>query len=218
MQLSGFQSSRHRISGFSLIEVLVASTVLMILVLVVAMVFQQSTGAWSGGTRKANTAMTLRSLLAQMQRDFVEAVDGREFSNVLSVADTAAVFPSDGQSAEFIAILGDPNDPAGDRVPYHIKYEYDGHYLQRTCSQMEYTGTAWTWADTTNTVTILNSSHPLADFMITSVPNAADASGLPLRVDIEARVANTNNALLVSGRSAGRDKVLGTDDDITASK
>lgn len=212
MQLHSFQQRRHRLGGFSLIEVLVATTVLLIIVLIVAMVFQQSSGAWAGGTRKANAAMTLRSVLGQMQREMIEAVDAREFSN--SCANTFTV-----DSADFVTLLGDPaNAMTGPRVPYHIKYEYDGRFIARTSHKLLYADTHWQ-VDTSNsnTLSILNRNQPLSFFEINVVP-AADPAMLPLRIDIEARVSNTNKALIVSGRSAGRDKTLGTTDDILASK
>jgi Tfp pilus assembly protein PilV len=202
-------------SGFSLIEVMVATTVLMIIVLMVAMVFQQSSGAWSGGTRRANAQMTLRSVLGQMQRELTEAVDAREFSsNMLSIANTAAYI--DATSADFVALIGDPADPVGDRVPYHIRYSFDGSFVQRTCTKINFDRASGVWRDGAIAGDgILNASQALSFFKLTRV-SAADPHALPLRVDIEARVDNNDKALIVSGWSAGRDGVDNTDDDIVA--
>jgi Tfp pilus assembly protein PilW len=217
MQVSSFHSRRPRISGFSLIEVLVATTVLMIIVMIVAMVFQQSSGAWSNGTRRANAAMSLRSVLGQVQREIVEAVDARDFTNATSeaFANTFVSGSSTGVRADFIALLGDP--VGSNRVPFHIRYVYDGAYLVRTSWKMEYT-TGW-HNDSSNTVTFLNSSQPLSTFKMNVVSNTVDTAGLPLRVDLEARIDNRGPSLMVSGRSAGRDKSFtDTDDDVVASK
>lgn len=208
-------------SGFSLLEVLVATTVLMIIVLAVAMVFQQSSGAWSGGTRRANAAMTLRSVLGQMQREMIEAVDAREFTNSTFIWTTSAMVTNQPGLIKFVSLLGDPAEP-DTRIPFVIQYNFVGAYVERSRAKMRYSGTGWTYdvgdlSAPTNIVR-LNSTMPLALFQIAAVADPADPNGLPLRVDIQASVSNTNKALLVSGRSAGRDKSHDTDDDIRAGK
>jgi type II secretory pathway pseudopilin PulG len=202
---------RRSTGGFSLIEVMVATTVLMIIVLMVAMVFQQSSGAWSGGTRRANSEMTLRSVLGQMQREMIEAVDARDFSNTVSTT-YANTFTPD--QADFIAILGDPADAVNARVPYHIIYDWDGSFITRTSHKLRFRTGNWQH-DGASTVSVLNPSQPLSIFRMKIVP-AADTLALPLRVDIEARVDRNDKSLIVSGWSEGHDRVADTADDIVA--
>ena len=47
-------------SGLTLIELLVAMSILAIIVLAVAQIFQQSTVAWESGYRRTRTAMVRR--------------------------------------------------------------------------------------------------------------------------------------------------------------
>lgn len=215
------KSGRQQLSvlpaaGFSLIEILVATTVLLIIVLSVAMVFQQSTGAWSGGTRKANAAMTLRSVLGQIQRDILDAVDAREFTNSISLKNNFSA-----TSADFVALAGDPTiTNAMVRVPCRIKFERKsastGYIVHRTITRLVFNGHLWSEDAATKRESILNSSLGLSYFEMTVLDNVGDPAGLPLVVDIFAKVDNAKRNMIVRGRSAGRDKKLNTDDDILA--
>lgn len=65
--------------GFSLIEVLVAMTILVVIVLIVARVFQQTGLAWSIGLRRANTQASTRAVVGSLSRDLASAVDPATF-------------------------------------------------------------------------------------------------------------------------------------------
>ncbi len=74
---SAFASpSPLRPSGFTLIEVLVAMTVLSIMVLMVANIFQSSSAAWNIGTQKADMNTAARAALDYMVRELSSAVAG----------------------------------------------------------------------------------------------------------------------------------------------
>ena len=45
--------------GFSLIEILIATTILLVIVILASMVFQQTTGAYQSGERKVNAQVAL---------------------------------------------------------------------------------------------------------------------------------------------------------------
>lgn len=62
--------------GFTLIEVLVAMTVLAVMVLLVANIFQQSSAAWNIGTQKADMNTAARAALDYMARELACAVAG----------------------------------------------------------------------------------------------------------------------------------------------
>lgn len=60
-----------------MIEVLVAATILMVIVMMLAMLFQQTSIAWRTGARRADAFTQVRSMLGAIQRDAAKAVDER---------------------------------------------------------------------------------------------------------------------------------------------
>ena len=63
-------------AGFTLIELLVAMAILVIIVLAVAQLFQESTVAWESGRRRTQTAMIGRAILGYVAQDVSLAVWG----------------------------------------------------------------------------------------------------------------------------------------------
>jgi type II secretory pathway component PulJ len=64
--------------GFSLIEVMVATTILMIIVIMVGNIFRHSSSAWETGYSTAEGASGVRSVLGTVQRELAQAIDGRK--------------------------------------------------------------------------------------------------------------------------------------------
>ena len=62
-------------AGFSLIEVLVASTILLMIMMMLGMLFQQASQAWRTGTRRADMYEQIRGYFGAIQRDAAAAVD-----------------------------------------------------------------------------------------------------------------------------------------------
>jgi prepilin-type N-terminal cleavage/methylation domain-containing protein len=191
----------RRSDGFSLIEVLVATTVLLIIVMIVAMVFEQSSGAWAAGTRRADSHMTLRGLLGTMQREMANAVDARDFGFANNFT---------ASEADFVALSGEPPN----RVPQLISYSYNNGNgkVTRSCQNLKYSGGTWQEAGS-DVGAVMNPDRPLLDFEF-KVTDGADQQGLPLRVDIEAHLQTKGDESLICGRSAGRDREFDTADDI----
>lgn len=65
--------------GFSLIEVLVAMTILSVIVLIVANIFQQTGLAWSLGLRRADEQSMIRAVAGSLTRDLSMIVDPANF-------------------------------------------------------------------------------------------------------------------------------------------
>jgi len=63
--------------GFSMVEVLVASTILIVIVMMMAMLFQQTSVAWRTGLMRARGYMQLRSYIGAVQRDASTAIDAK---------------------------------------------------------------------------------------------------------------------------------------------
>ncbi|MBO7298273.1 MAG: prepilin-type N-terminal cleavage/methylation domain-containing protein [Kiritimatiellae bacterium] len=64
--------------GFSLIEVMVATTILMIIVIMVGNIFRHSSNAWETGYAVAEGTSGIRSVLGTIHRELSQAVDGRK--------------------------------------------------------------------------------------------------------------------------------------------
>lgn len=70
-------SPRSSVSrGFTLIELLVAMGILMVIVLMMANLFKQSTIAWESGTRQAEVGLEARAVMGMIQHELSQAVRG----------------------------------------------------------------------------------------------------------------------------------------------
>lgn len=63
-----------RQAGFSVIEVMVACSILVVIVMMLGMLFQQSSKAWRIGVNNADNFMQLRAFLGALERDASKAV------------------------------------------------------------------------------------------------------------------------------------------------
>lgn len=66
-------------AGFSMIEILVAMTILTIIVLIVAEIFQQTGLAWTLGLRRADEQTVTRAIVGTLTRDLSMMVDPNNF-------------------------------------------------------------------------------------------------------------------------------------------
>lgn len=111
--------------GFTLIEILVATTILLVIVILASLVFQQTTGAYDTGERKVNANVILRNVVGAISRDLALAVDSDEY-------DGLANNKWNGSSISFVAMTGRPGyDAEGEedpdcRTPHVISYSSDG--------------------------------------------------------------------------------------------
>lgn len=78
-ELKSDRAVARRKRGFSLIEVLVAMTILSVIVLIVAGVFQQTGLAWSMGLRRADAQSMVRAVAGAVARDLSMMVDPTNF-------------------------------------------------------------------------------------------------------------------------------------------
>lgn len=71
--------SSARRGGFTLLEVVVATSVLIILTLMVGSLFRQATSSWNAGRVRGEGSMIARSVLGSVSRDLATAIDGRPY-------------------------------------------------------------------------------------------------------------------------------------------
>lgn len=65
--------------GFTLIEVMVATAVMAIMIVMIGGLFQQASSSWDAGYVRAEGGMAVRAVVGALTRDLATAVDGRRF-------------------------------------------------------------------------------------------------------------------------------------------
>jgi prepilin-type N-terminal cleavage/methylation domain-containing protein len=201
--------SRPRHDGFSLVEVLIAVTLLLIITVMISMVFQQASGAWSSGTTQAKSESAIRAALGSVERDLLNAVDARDYPS-------ATVDFAGGDSITFVAFqhqYNHRNPRLSGRHPCLINYTFAAGLLNRNMKPMKPDGT---FTGSSNIQSSVNGGMPLTSLTFTPVPRPSDPGGLPLRVDILAEAPRVSKLYTISGRSFGKNKTddLGDGDDI----
>ena len=111
--------------GFSLIEVMVATTILMIIVIMVGNIFRHSTSAWETGYSTAEGASGVRSVLGTVERELAQAIDGRAYG----LSDPVVV---SGNSIEFYRYSEPIKKGSTDRELQKIKYTFSKNNVTRS--------------------------------------------------------------------------------------
>lgn len=128
-------------SGFSMIEVLVASTIMIMIVMMLGMLFQQSSQAWRTGKQRADTYQQVRALFGSIQRDASTAIDQNSLPKNL-VGPTAKFTDNqsfNGSSLKFYTLTGtgfDNDDPPKSGTPRRsitfVEYNTSGFRTVKT--------------------------------------------------------------------------------------
>jgi hypothetical protein len=112
-------------AAFTLIEVLVATFILVIMILILGKVYHQASVAWSAGFRRAEGNMTGRSAVGFMAR---EIMNGCADSNIFWDA-AVWVKPPQNASIRIITLSGEAD--TGERVAKWVKYRVLNEALMR---------------------------------------------------------------------------------------
>ena len=126
--------SAPRRGGFTLIEVMVATAVMLIMVVMIGALFRQASSSWDSGYATAEGGMAVRSVIGALTRDLATAIDGRIYGLDKPVK-------VDGSSVELICYK--PAKASGGtyrREIHRIKYD-GGPSVRRTDSVL--IGNAW---------------------------------------------------------------------------
>ncbi len=200
---SSVQARRTLRGGFTLLELLMAITALMIMVLVLALVFQQTQGSWGAGIRQSGAETTLRSTLGSLERDLTHAIDATAFG-----LESSSYNDFDGASLVFVTLDGT------NRVPQIVGYEYIDGTLSRWTQQLTAGATGWAPGPSTPAMEQrLTSFQAIPKYAATSIAS----SNLPLFVVIDARAPKGGAFSVVSGWSEGRNRPGHPEDKIMVS-
>lgn len=123
--------------GFTLIEVMVATAVLLIMVVMIGTLFTQSSSAWDTGYARAEGGMIVRGVVGAISRDLNTLIDGRPFEGVWTSSDSVEVSDS---SLSFISMKAGEDEDA--REPHLIEYSA-GSSVTRKETPLKRNGTRW---------------------------------------------------------------------------
>lgn len=207
-----------------MIEVLVAAAILVVIVMMLAMLFQQTSLSWRTGIRRADAYMQVRSGIGAIQRDASAAVDERTIPALLKTRLGGGNQQFSG-GLRFYTLTGsgfyDANNngkvDSGENVPYralnYVTYNSNG---DRTETSLRADGgTTDTKGNVIDFITKASSANkPVTRITQFDPVFGIDNKGLPLFVNIRARVTTAGNSLDIGAASAGPDKTWNTKDDI----
>ena len=161
--------------AFSLIEVLVATAILVVIVIMVSMVFHQSSIAWNAGLQNAKSNMTARSILGNVQRELALAVDATRYGVLGSPMEAS------GGKLKFVALGGEHAQQGGTpgRSPRLVEYNFAGGELTR--QETPLTSADGVWSKGAPKISTLSSTVESMSFLD---PNNVDSSLIPLWVEI----------------------------------
>ena len=205
---------RSRRSGFTLIEILVATTILLVIVILASLVFQQTTGAYQTGERKVNAQVALRNVVGAMTRDLALAVDSRDYWGVNNNFGSG--------SMSFIALTGSPGRNASGeegnnykdyRTARLITYSSNGKRTEKPliCSRGSNGKQKWTasgetaesWLYDKDSFTDIKDGSFEMDFAYDWPSDDAEAE-LPERIYIRVELEGSGQTTVVGAGSGGR--------------
>ncbi len=225
--------AHSRVRGFTLIEILVAMTILMIIVLLVAGIFQQTSLAWSLGLRRADAQSVTRAVIGAINRDLAMMVDPANFVVYPAKADDSSresAYQEGGLDASSGKLTGSldfwilkPADLStvkltdanvASRELVHVTYS-GGSSISRKEEQFR-AGSSTPSSTSSTTYDLGNGSISFSDASIFSSGSTYtsfyDVPGIEIKVKPHTPVS-VNDYEIVAG-SCGPDGKWGTEDDI----
>lgn len=194
-----------------MVEMLVASTILTILVMMLSMLFQSTGIAWRTGVQRADTFMEVRGFFGALQRDLSNAIDEREVPEILRSGKPQRF---DSTSLAFFTATGTgfkENTSTPYRALRYITYNTNG---ERTEQRLIASSSAsWDSAISYNVMTSASIERFEAIYA-----SGSGTAGLPVFINIKAKVTSSGYTLEIGAGSAGPDRQWETKDDITTWK
>jgi len=197
--------------GFTLLEVLVAMSILMMIVMMMATLFSQSTTAWDRGIDSAKLSLKGRAVMRMMQHDLSQAVADGGLGQALEC--------QFGGSSFEVCTVGQSDDDT-DRVIRWVRYELSGGTLKRSEVPLEVARPAGTpnYADD-GTMVSADIVKGVSAFSVTVPPGGPYTTNLPAWVDLKLVFSEkVGESAGITVWSIGRDDTSDTGDDITTDR
>ncbi len=195
----------ERRSAFSLIEVLVATALLVMIVGMIGFVFRQSSMSWDSGIRRAEGTTRVRAVIGAIERDLRAAVDAREFGMTQTFS---------ANSMTFVALLEPESGNPYQRVPTQITYT-GGTSVERTAKRLTSSGSSWSASGNDRSTLLESDGNAKVSVRYDCVSPPSDTpGGLPAYVTIQAELVTEDAFSGLKVISYGRDGKKGTRDDI----
>jgi prepilin-type N-terminal cleavage/methylation domain-containing protein len=204
--------------GFSLIEVLVASSILLMIMMMLGMIFQQSSQAWRTGTRRADMYAQIRGYFGAIQRDASCAVDEKTVPHQLrQLLGGASQSFSDPLRFYTLAENGFKNDTPSDGLARRSLTFVEYNKLRRTEKKLYVDATGATKIDPQSGTPQQIASDVSVESIqaLTWDGQNMPAGDFPAFVTVRASVNSQRGMTLEIGAgSAGVDRTWNTKDDI----
>ncbi|HOF62441.1 MAG TPA: prepilin-type N-terminal cleavage/methylation domain-containing protein [Candidatus Latescibacteria bacterium] len=225
--------NRNRRHGFSMIEVMVAATILVVIVMMLGMLFQQTSVAWRTGLMRSDGYMQLRAFIGAIQRDAGAMIDASRIPQSLLCNNQKQKFSSG--EIKFYTMTGTLRTTSSGslqdfRALNFITYNINGRRTQR---RLEPDGT-WSEEESSNVLAPPNISARLdkpqvraTHFNIayqqgTEYDDAgnviSDLNRYPLFLTVETEVTQHGRLYDVGAECSGPDRRFGTGPSDAASK
>ena len=192
--------------GFSLIEILVATTILLVIVILASLVFQQTSGAYDTGERKVGANVALRNIVGTISRDLTLAVDSDEYEGLPA--------NSWGSTLKFFALTGKAGyDAKGNennecRTLQLITYT-TGQNVHRKAQSYKYANGRWSAAGEASESDVYKGTS-FKDASIDVQVTPSDNDNLPecvyIRADLESSGETTAVGVMSRGHRDDTDK------------
>lgn len=185
-------------AGFTLLEILVAMSILVIIVLLLTQMFHQSSIAWDSGMRKVDINMETRAVLSVMSMELTQAV-GDE------------ILPLDMHNGSQIYFYTLKSASQSNRAVERVVYQWNGDTLLRAVTTIQPQQSPYPVYKSTLQSTFLTNCVNL-EFAVP--PGGPYTTNLPLWLDVRVGARRQSTSLAVAVNSMGPDRALGTQDDI----
>ena len=162
--------------AFTLMELMVATSILVVIVVMVAAVFRQSSLAWDSGIESSRGNMNARAVLNSVQRELALAVNAVDYGRATALPQLS------NNSIQFIAVGGEhvnTDDPER-RALRLITYTFSGDSLKRSEVPMKCINGVWSLDTTKRTDSTVANELVRVEF----TANGDDRQELPIWVDI----------------------------------
>lgn len=203
-----------------MVEVLVASTILIVIVMMLGMLFQQTSLSWRVGVKRADGFTQVRAVIGAIQRDASAAIDVRGVPEDLKSKLGGGDQVFRGGSLKFYTLTGQTvKDNTGNltimRALKYVTYDTSGNRTEVTLTP--------NGKEITPQANVLPSAGRIGNNTSTSLRNFEaefgrgsdlDPDGLPLYVTFDVDVSASGANLEIGAASAGPDKIWNTKDDL----